>query len=100
LQGLSTTPILTSLTETLPMAVRAGTVGIVYAVAIATFGGSTQFMAKWLIGTTGDPLAPAYYMSATWLIGLIAMALTRETAPSRPDASNRRPFSDPIPPSC
>jgi MFS transporter, MHS family, citrate/tricarballylate:H+ symporter len=81
LQGLSTTPILTSLTETLPMAVRAGTIGIVYAVAIATFGGSTQPLAKVFIDASGDPLAPAYYMTATWLIGLIAMALTKETAP-------------------
>ena len=81
LQGLCTTPILTSFTETLPRAVRAGTVGIVYAFAIAIFGGSSQFILKWLIGITGDPLAPAYYMTGTFAIGLIAMALTRESAP-------------------
>lgn len=81
LQGLCTTPILTSFTETIPKAVRAGTVGIVYAFAIAIFGGSTQFILKWLIETLHDPMAPAYYMTITFAIGLVAMFLTRETAP-------------------
>lgn len=81
LGGLCTAPILTAFTETLPMSLRAGTVGIVYALAIAAFGGSAQPVVKALIQFTGDPMAPAYYMSATWLIGLIAMAFTRETAP-------------------
>jgi MFS transporter, MHS family, citrate/tricarballylate:H+ symporter len=81
LLGLCSTPILTSFTETLPKAVRSGTVSIVYAFAIAIFGGSSQFILKWLIETTGDPLAPAYYMTATFAIGLLAMALTKESAP-------------------
>jgi MFS family permease len=88
LQGLCTTPILTSFTETIPKAVRAGTVGIVYAVAIAIFGGSTQFVVKWLIETLHDPMAPAYYMTATFAIGLVAMFLTRETAPSKTGSAN------------
>lgn len=63
--------------------------GIVYAFAIATFGGTTQFAVKWLIDVTGDPLAPAYYMGGTWLIGLIAMAFTKETAPVKAGVDGR-----------
>lgn len=88
LQGLCTTPILTTFTETIPRAVRAGTVGMVYAIAIAVFGGSTQPLLKWLIELLHDPLVPAYYMTGTFLIGLIAMFLTRETAPSKTGRSS------------
>ena len=83
LQGLCTTPILTSFVETIPAAVRAGTVGIVYALAISTFGGSAQYVIKKLIDVLHDPLAPAYYMGITFLIGLVAMFMTRETAPAK-----------------
>jgi MFS family permease len=74
-------PTLTTITETLPRHVRSGGVGLIYAVTIAIFGGTTQFMIAWIIAKTGDPLAPAYYMMAGIGIGLIAMLLVRETAP-------------------
>ncbi|HEY5337530.1 MAG TPA: MFS transporter [Rhizomicrobium sp.] len=74
-------PTLTTITETLPRRVRSGGVGLIYAVAIAIFGGTTQFMITWIIAVTGNPLAPAYYMMAAIGVGLIAMFLVRETAP-------------------
>ena len=79
--GLNTTPIVTVITESLPKSIRAGTLATVYAFAISIFGGSTQFTISWLIDVTKDPLAPAYYWSTALVIGLIAMALVKESAP-------------------
>jgi hypothetical protein len=72
-----------SLTENTPAVMRAGTVGILYALAIALFGGSAQFMVTWLIEVTGSPLAPAWYLSGALLLGLAGMLTMRESAPVR-----------------
>ena len=55
----------------------------IYAVAIATFGGTAQLIVTWLIHVTGNALAPAWYMLLATAIGLAAMAMMRETAPMR-----------------
>ena len=69
--------------ESLPPAVRSGANATVYALAIAIFGGSAQYVIAWLIRQTGDVLAPAYYWSGAAVIGLIAMTLLRESAPGK-----------------
>jgi MFS family permease len=74
-------PTLTVVTESLPRRIRAGAVAVIYAVSIAAFGGTTQFMIAWIIKVTGNPLAPAFYMMGGIAIGLIAMASIKETAP-------------------
>jgi MFS family permease len=74
--------ILAGLTETLPPSLRAGSVGIIYALAISVFGGTAQFVVTWLIAVTGSPIAPAWYMSVALLVGLAGMAGLRETAPA------------------
>lgn len=79
--GLFVGPVMVSLTESMPTSLRAGSVGILYALAIAGFGGSAQFVVTWLIDVTGSPLAPAWYMSGAMLVGLAAMAGMRESAP-------------------
>ncbi|MCP5411507.1 MAG: MFS transporter [Alphaproteobacteria bacterium] len=79
--GLYGPAILAALTETLPASLRAGSVGIIYAVAISLFGGTAQFVVTWLIAVTGSPIAPAWYMSAALLLGLAGMAGMRESAP-------------------
>jgi MFS family permease len=82
LQGLSTPPVVTTLTEQLPKQVRSGVVAIVYAFAISIFGGSTGFMLTWLIARSGgNTLMPAYYWLVAQAIGLVAMALVKESAP-------------------
>jgi MHS family citrate/tricarballylate:H+ symporter-like MFS transporter len=81
LVGLSGPPMLAAISESLAPALRAGGLGLVYALAIACFGGTAQFIVTWLIHVTGSPLAPAWYMSAALVVGLAAMALIRETAP-------------------
>ncbi len=83
LAALYTVPIVVWLTESLPASIRSGSVAIIYAVSISTFGGSTQFMITWLIRRTGDPLAPAWYWTVALSVGLAAMCAARESAPRR-----------------
>ena len=79
LSSLSTGAALISLTESIRKEVRGVGVGVVYAVAVTLFGGATQPIIALLTHTTGNAMAPAYYMAATSLIGIIAMAMMRET---------------------
>jgi MFS family permease len=67
---LGSSPATIHFAESLPARVRAGGIGIVYAVAIALFGGTTQLFETLLIRWTGNPVAPAWYM-----MGAVAVAL-------------------------
>jgi MFS transporter, MHS family, citrate/tricarballylate:H+ symporter len=68
-------------TEALPQHIRGGVFATIYAVAIASFGGTAQLVVAWLIHVSGNPLAPAWYLLFAGVLGLIAMSLMRETAP-------------------
>lgn len=89
--GLNQGPVVAALAESLPRRVRAGTLSLVYALAIAVFGGTTQFAVKWLLRESGNALAPGWYMLAAALVGLAAMSLLRESAPVRVAAPPLRP---------
>jgi MHS family citrate/tricarballylate:H+ symporter-like MFS transporter len=83
LQAFLTAPALVAVTESLPKAVRSGSLAIIYAVAISLCGGTTQFAIKALTDLTGSALTPAWYMTGAVLAGGLAMALMQETAPVR-----------------
>lgn len=83
LLDLSVCPMVTWLTESLPASIRSGGVAMVYALAIATFGGTTQYAVTWLIKVTGNPLAPAWYWAGAALVGLAGMFAARESAPGK-----------------
>lgn len=83
IQTMSSATIIVAITESLPKRVRSGAFALIYALAIAVFGGSTQFLLALIIHTTGNPLAPAWYMLGAVSVGLIAMAGLPETAPAR-----------------
>ncbi|HVH77687.1 MAG TPA: MFS transporter [Stellaceae bacterium] len=51
-----------------------------YALAVAIFGGFAPFIAAWLIGVTGSPLAPAYYVIAAAVVSFIVIWRMPETA--------------------
>lgn len=51
-----------------------------YALAVAIFGGFAPFIAAWLIGITGSPLAPAYYVIAAAIVSFIVIWRMPETA--------------------
>lgn len=81
LNALSAGATLAAITEALPLRVRSASLGTVYAIAIAAFGGTTQLIITWLLHVTNSPLAPAWYLTGATLIGAVAMALMKETAP-------------------
>ena len=81
LLALGLPPIITQVGESLPVRMRSGGIGIIYAVAIAIFGGTASLIVTWLTEVTGSPLAPAAYMCAALALGLCGMFAMRETAP-------------------
>jgi MHS family citrate/tricarballylate:H+ symporter-like MFS transporter len=78
---LAGTTALVAITESQPRRVRAVGFGLIYALSISVFGGSTQFLAAWFTRLTGNPLVPAWYMIGGVALGLFALAHLRETAP-------------------
>lgn len=66
--------------QALPARVRAGSLSLVYAFAIAIFGGSTQLVEKLLIRWTSNPVAPGWYMMCAVGAGLIGALLIPEPA--------------------
>jgi MFS family permease len=76
-----------ALAESLPKRIRGGAFATVYAVAIATFGGTTQLVITWLIHVTGSNMAPAWYLFGASVLGLIARWLIVESAPAKTGAT-------------
>jgi MFS family permease len=75
--------LLATLGESLPKSIRVTGLATVYSLAIGLLGGSTQFVVNGLIHLTGNPMAPAWYMTGSALIGQIALMLIPESAPVR-----------------
>ena len=73
LRSLALGPVIVSLTESLPPRSRSGSLAITYAVAIGFFGGTAQFIVAWLTDVTGNPPAPAWYMTVAVGVGLAAV---------------------------
>lgn len=67
------------LPELLPKRARAVGFSVSYAVGVALFGGSTQFVVAWLIDVTRNPAAPAWYVIATSFVTLAALMALPET---------------------
>jgi len=74
---------LVCLTESLRKDVRSTGLAVVYAIGVAVFGGVAQPYVTWLIKATGSPMAPAWYMMAAALVGIVVMSLMRETLPTK-----------------
>ncbi len=74
---------LAALGESLPKPIRASSFGTVYSIAIAFFGGSTQFVVTWMIHVTGSAMAPAWLLTGAIAIAQIGLMLMPESAPAR-----------------
>ncbi|WP_233851959.1 MFS transporter [Paraburkholderia sp. HD33-4] len=68
------------LSEIFPTRVRYSGFAFCFNAANALFGGTAPFVATWLIGVTGNKLAPAWYLVGAAGVALIAMLASRETA--------------------
>ncbi|MCG4256367.1 MFS transporter [Acetobacter senegalensis] len=64
-----------TLLESLPASSRSFVFGIVYALAVSSFGGLTQPFITWLVAVTENPMMPAYLMLLTVPLGTIPWLL-------------------------
>jgi MHS family proline/betaine transporter-like MFS transporter len=78
--GIFFGPISTALAEQFPAHVRSTGLGIAYNIAVMVFGGFAQFFVTWLIGATGSPVAPAFYVMFGAAAGLLAALFLKERA--------------------
>ena len=65
----------------LPARIRAAGMSISYALTVSIFGGTTQFVATWLLKATGNALSPAWYVGALGIVSALAVLSVKETAP-------------------
>jgi len=79
LTGVSAAASLVAIPELLPRGIRATGMSIAYAIGVSLFGGTTQFIVAWLAGSTGNPIAPAWYCAAASVVTAVAMLLVPET---------------------
>jgi MFS family permease len=79
LTAVSGAAVLVAILELFPTRTRATGLSIAYAVGVSLFGGSTQVVITWLIGATGSPAAPAWYVAAISAVTALAMLATPET---------------------
>lgn len=77
--ALSGAASLAAIPELLPRRIRSLGMSITYAIGVALFGGTTQFVITWLISTTGSPMSPAIYVTFTSLIALVGMYFLPES---------------------
>ena len=61
--------------ELAPPEVRCTTIALSHNIAMALFGGTTPLIATWLIASTGDPLAPGYWVAAGSAISFLTIVL-------------------------
>ncbi|EQB19200.1 MAG: proline/glycine betaine transporter ProP [Novosphingobium lindaniclasticum] len=82
--GLALVCFTSSMPSTLPALfytpVRYSGLSVAFNVSVSLFGGTTPLVTAWLVGKTGDPLVPAYYLMGAAAIGIVTMLTVRETA--------------------
>ncbi|KQQ49859.1 MFS transporter [Pseudomonas sp. Leaf127] len=59
--------------ESFPHHHRATGMSMVYSIGVTVFGAFSPFFVTWLIGTTHNPMAPAWYLLGTMIISLYAL---------------------------
>jgi MHS family proline/betaine transporter-like MFS transporter len=69
-----------AIAEIFPTRVRSTWMSTGYSLAVTIFGGFAPFIATLLISSTGDPLAPSYYLIAAAAVTLIVILRLEETA--------------------
>jgi len=69
---------LAMLMEAFPREQRVTGLSIIYSFGVTLFGGFSPLLVTWLIGVTGNPLTPAFYLIAAILLSLIALRLFPE----------------------
>ena len=78
LEAFYTGTICTILAELFPTRVRYTALSLSYGFSVAIFGGFAPFAASWLIGSTGNPISPAYLVMAAGAMSAIAVWTMKE----------------------
>jgi MFS transporter, MHS family, citrate/tricarballylate:H+ symporter len=89
---LGSSPATIHFVQALPARARAGSIGIVYALAIAIFGGTTQVVETLLIRWTGNAVAPGWYMMGAVMValaGALSIPAAREIGTIRKRSQTR-----------
>lgn len=81
--GFAIGPIYVLMASAFPRFERGTGLALSYALSVAIFGGTAQFVMQWLIGRTGNPLVPAYYMIVANCVTVAATIVIRPAGSSR-----------------
>ena len=69
-----------AISEIFPTKLRTTWMSAGYSLAVAIFGGFAPYIATWLIGWTGSPLSPTFYVIGAAIVSTLVIAGLRETA--------------------
>jgi MHS family proline/betaine transporter-like MFS transporter len=67
-----------TMVEWFPTKYRLTSYSVIYNIGVGIFGGSTPMVCTWLIKTTGNNLAPAYYLVFFIIISLVGLFLMKD----------------------
>jgi MHS family proline/betaine transporter-like MFS transporter len=84
-------PMPALLAELFPIGTRGSGLAISYNVSVTIFGGFAPLIVTWLIGVTGNKLSPSFYVLATALTSLAALAWLRRAGPAGRAAAGEAP---------
>ncbi|WP_406144684.1 MFS transporter [Streptomyces sp. NBC_01012] len=77
-----------TMAELFPPRIRSGAIAIPYNVSVTLFGGTSPYVATWLIGATGYDFSPAYYLMFAAAVTLITvLRWVKETTGPRAEAA-------------
>jgi MFS transporter, MHS family, proline/betaine transporter len=68
-------PMPALISEMFPVRSRSTALSLSYNVGVTIFGGFAPFIITWMIGVTGDKLAPSYYVLCAALISCLSLSL-------------------------
>ena len=80
--SMSVGAALVAMSEGMRKDMRSTGLAVIYALGVTVFGGLAQPWVTLLLKATANPLAPAWYMMAAALVGILAMFLMPETRPA------------------
>ena len=69
-----------TIAELFPTEVRCSGAAIGYNICLGLMGGTAPILATWLVATTGNAMAPAFYLIAAALMLLVATVFLKERA--------------------
>jgi MHS family proline/betaine transporter-like MFS transporter len=72
-----------TMAELAPWRVRCTVVAVSHNLGMALLGGTTPLVGAWLVGRSGEPLAPAVYLAAAGAVSFVAAVLLPKTARHR-----------------